>query len=344
MELLVCPVSGGRLVNQLAILSHLCQINYRPTVTMASSGGNVASYIASAANWQWAGIARVAEDLSRDLFVQPRSSITLLSGLLGFFEGNVYRPGVGVEQFLAKHFTPETITRDEIWTGTYNKTRGQSALFCNQSQSKTIMQLNTIDFNLIQACTPSYITDIPTIAQVCSASASIPTVVAPQNINGDYHVDGGLCGSSPFSLLYRAFDQIPELHITYINSVDLVGINRDRTVVNVLDNWRQTTEELVRSQTLIERTIAESSLRVGLRDHEQIEYTTFPCDYQHLLDARKLIKTTRRSLLEICPRANDSSLSPYEIDLLNFNGSDVVTKMNLAYDNCHCRLWYVKER
>ena len=86
MNILVLPVSGGGFVSQLAIIQHLCTIDYKPDITLASSGGNVSAYISMAASWKWAAIERISRDLSQDLFVKPWNDIMILSIITGYFK------------------------------------------------------------------------------------------------------------------------------------------------------------------------------------------------------------------------------------------------------------------
>ena len=88
MFVFILPVSGGGFVSQLAGLQHLCVSGIKPTITLASSGGNVASFIASASGWKWAGIERIASELSYDLFVSQWGSISVLSSITAFFQKN----------------------------------------------------------------------------------------------------------------------------------------------------------------------------------------------------------------------------------------------------------------
>src|SRR3972149_11408146 len=129
MYVLVLPVSGGGFVSQLAIIQHLCESHIVPDLTLSSSGGNVAAYVAAAADWKWPGIERVAKDLTQDLFVRPWSNITSVAFIMGYFKGDVYNRGSGVHEFLSRHFNTKTITNYEIWTGTYNKRRQRARLF-----------------------------------------------------------------------------------------------------------------------------------------------------------------------------------------------------------------------
>ena len=338
MQLLILPVSGGGFVSQLAILTHLCQLKYKPDITFASSGGNVAAYVASAANWQWSQIERVAEDISHDLFAQAWSSIPALSSLIGFFSGNAFKQGKGVKEFFLKHFEAETIGQYEIWTGTYNKTRQQACLFCNKTREQSQVDFSKIDLFVTQCMEPKYLQDtdpLPRIAKISTTSASIPAVVDGQIFDGEYYVDGGVCGSSPFTIMHSCFNPPENIHITYVNCLDLASPIYNEGI-NVLDTWRQATTDLIRSQTLIERSIIYNNLNCL---NGEIKYLATDCNYEELDRLLQLRNKARSSLLEIFPRvAGDNN---WEVQLTSFTGEDVKQSIRAIYPHCFCRLWYV---
>ena len=77
------PISGGGFVAQLGLLSELYVAKwiaegkrlkgskaYQPNLVFASSGGNVAAYIAMAGDWSPEGMTRVAEKISTPMFIR----------------------------------------------------------------------------------------------------------------------------------------------------------------------------------------------------------------------------------------------------------------------------------
>jgi len=334
---LVLPVSGGGFVSQLAILQHLCESRFIPDLTLASSGGNVAAYVAAAANWKWAGIERVARELTQDLFAKPWNSVSSIALTVGYFEGNVYNKGSGVYDFLSRHFTSETIVKHEIWTGTYNKDRQKARLFCNRSEEKSIVDVKYIDHDLTQSMDPVF-TDgnIDTIAKAGIASASIPAIVPAQIIFDEPYIDGGVAGASPLIIMQEPIlkyikDNNYSLHIVYVNSVDLSSPNL-KPCHNVFDNWRQATHNLVRSQTVIDRLSGYELLRCqpGTMNKEE-----FICNYENMERVKDIQSKVMYSMLEIYPTER------YDVDIVGFNGDDVVNAIKKTYGNCRCRLWWI---
>jgi predicted acylesterase/phospholipase RssA len=335
MYILVLPISGGGFVSQLAILQHLCEINFIPDVTLASSGGNVAAYVAAAANWKWAGIERVASQLNQGLFVQPWNSNAALSVMIGYFKSNIYNKGSGIHDFLKQYFTPESIVEHEIWTGTYNKNRQQARLFCNRKRGQTVMDASCIDHDLTQSMTPVFADgNIDVIGNASLASASIPAFVPPQRILGEDYIDGGVASASPLTIMQEPIlkrTRGGSMHMIYVNSVDL-SRPVNKPIHNVIDNWRQATSDLVRSQTVIDRLSGYEILRCYPGEMHKNE---FVCNHENMKRLEQIQQTVRHSLLEIYPIQN------YEINIGNFNGQDVVKAIREAYVNCRCRLWWL---
>lgn len=337
MQVLILPVSGGGFVTQLAILQHLCGVNYVPDITLASSGGNVAAYVASAANWKWAGIERIAKELNHDLFARPWNSVSSLAYIIGYFDGNLHNKGLGVHAFLSNYFTPESITKYEIWTGTYNKLKQKARLFCNRSRETSILDVSIIDHDLTQSMKPGFANgDLNLIAKAGIASASIPAIVPAEIIEGEPYIDGGIAGASPLIIMQEPIlklvkDNKTSLHMIYVNSIDLSSPN-SKQCHNVIDTWRQATHDLVRSQTVNDRLTGYEILRCqpGIINKEE-----FPCNYINMERVKAIQNKISYSLLEIYPTER------YDIDLLTFNGDDIINTINKAYNNCMCRLWWL---
>lgn len=339
MYVLVLPVSGGGFVGQLSIIQHLCEAKFVPDVTLASSGGNVAAYVAAAANWKWAGIQRISRELNKDLFAKPWNSFVSLSFIIGYFEGNVYNKGCGVKGFLSEYFTKDTITKYEIWTGTYNRSKQKGCIFCNRSKEKSIMDTDCIDHKLTQSMDPIFADgDFEIIARAGIASASIPALVPAEIINGDAHIDGGVAGASPLAIMQEPIlkhvkDNNESLHIVYVNSVDLSKSSL-KDCHNVIDTWRQATNDLIRSQTVIDRLAAYELLRCQQGNLNKEE---FICNYVNMERIKKIQSHVKYSMLEIYPTKQ------MDVDLISFTGEDVASSIKKLYNKCACRLWWLSE-
>lgn len=337
MYIYVLPVSGGGFVAQLAIIQHLCEIKIIPNIILASSGGNVAAYISAAANWKWPAIERIARELSQDLFMCPWVKIASLSLLIGYFKGNIHNKGTGIHDFVNKHFTKESIKNYEIWTGTYNKNKQRARLFCNRSKKDSILDVSCIDHDLTQSMEPFFADGNMTIIGDASvASASIPSVIPSQKIFDEDYIDGGIASASPLSIMQEPIlkyvrSNNESLHLLYINSVDLSNPNI-KPIHNILDTWKQTANDLIRSQTVIDRLSCYELLRCH---SDKINKTEFVCNHNVMLKIKIMQAKLRYSMLEIYPTQH------IEINLSNFNGNDVVDSIRTAYTKCCCRFWWI---
>ena len=339
MKLLVMPVSGGGFVVQLAALQLLSGINFVPDVTLGSSGGNVAAYIGAAANWRWASIERIARELSNNLFVQRWSSFGFISYLVGYYKGELFNCGSGIEEFLKRHFASDTISHYELWTGTYNQQRQRACLFSNRPKGKTLLDPNIIDIEMAQCLPAVYAADdFHLIGKASLASASIPALVPAQDIFGEKYVDGGVSSASPLTLMkepiihYMKHTGEP-LHLVYINS-DNLSDPVDIPVNTALDRTKQAIDALIRSHGVIDRQIGYDIIRCH-DPNSSIHKDEFPCTAENLQRLVAIWENLHCSMLEVYP---DHGV---EVDITSFTGDDVLSKIAEVREMCHCRLWWV---
>jgi predicted acylesterase/phospholipase RssA len=336
MEILVLPISGGCFCAQLAILQHLCNCGYVPDVSLGSSGGNLCAYVAAAADWNAYGIVRVASQLNNELFLTEWAANPSLSKVVGFFKGYTHQQGIGVKKLIESFFTPSSIAKYEIWTGTYNNTKKKARVFCNRSESTAKLNCKSLNTNLLQCIPVCYASgDIDLIVKVGVASASIPCIVPPQVIGGEEHMDGGLYGASPLTLLKdciwkQAKDQ--GVHIVYVNAFDL-SRPASKETNNVIDCYKQSTAAVVQSQIIMDRWHAHSLVAMTT-DCDDLSHVTFECTESSLRVFLKLRRYLTSSLLEIYP------LVAEEINLARFDGRAVVDAMAETYPQCMCHLWW----
>lgn len=361
LDILILPVSGGGFPCQLAGLQHLCQIKYRPNLILASSGGNVSAYILLASTYHKQKMERIVSELTPQFFVSPWTLSNHLSIVRGFFNGTVYNQGNGLHQFMESYFDSNSVRETEIWTGTYNKVRQKSQLFCNRSPSDSLIRFASIDQDLVQCLEPIYANgNVEHIANYTIASASIPALVPHQTIDGEHYTDGGIASASPLVTMQEAIIDVTRrsrstLHLIYINSVDLSYSERC-PCFNLMDEGRQTMRDLIRSQTVIDRLSGHQIIRIlglgsgvgsegggGERSNSKsndggIVYTKrFHCSYKNLLRYLEYRKSMTTSMLEIFPGHENTNI---EINITSFKGYDISNMMHQVYDHCHCRLWY----
>jgi len=203
------PVSGGAFVAQLALLKELLSSsdNLHPDIALCSSGGNVATYIGMAANWNPVAIDRIALQVDSEMLVMnwwPKHLDFLPTILIGVFSGSIYRQGYGVSKMYKNLFNSSNITSTEIWTGTYHKDHNREKFFCNKGEGTTYIKRENFEKNrILYNCEPLTYADgnIDLLAKVSIASASIPVLVSEQNILGTEYADGGTMHASPLTVM-----------------------------------------------------------------------------------------------------------------------------------------------
>ena len=291
LNIYVLPISGGYITTHFAFLSEVydakkiqnggkfdkgCQ-QYQPDMAMGSSGGNMAIYLAMAADWSSEGIERLTANLNTDIFIRswlPKSLSFLPSWLLGFHRGTMYRHGEGNPELFSRFFTTESIQRVEVWTGTYNKKCHKAQFSCNLCSGSSL--INPIFFDheksLLNCLPHKYLCgNIYWIAITTIASASIPMVVDGQIIDDESHSDGGNMYASPLSVLSQDICRIVLNEHRILNSNKLIvssngsinhiepsltgSYNLDETIIEIdvnKNNFREI------SETLLEQPIQRS--------------------------------------------------------------------------------------
>jgi hypothetical protein len=336
MNIVVLPASGQNFVCQLAILQQLCDIDYKPNLTLGSSGGNLAAYLAAAADWNSKHIERLSRELKSYYFAMPWSSVKMIAGAVGFFNGNAFNTGYGLHEFMKIYFTKESITKYEIWTGIYNQDLQKFRLCCNRHKNDSLINNHDIDYELTQSMTPYFCNgDIDKITDCGLASAAIPGVIKPVIIDSHHYSDGALYGASPLSvcqniILKHIKSNNQPIHITYINSKDLSQAHVKPTY-NLFDTWLAAVNNLIKSQTLIDRLIAHELLF----NNKDVNYTTFKCNYDNLIKNKEKRMECQLTLLEIYPTKES------DIDITNFTGEDVVRNLKDLSSLCQCHFWWI---
>jgi len=365
MKILVLPISGGRFVTQLASIIVSCKdnnteiCNLNPDIIFAASGGNLTAYIVESARWNINWIYSVASRVSSKMFISNWSSSNIISTLIGYFKGNYYNYGIGVKHLIDEYFTSETIQLREIWTGTFNKTKGKIAAFCNKSSS--ILDTSVND-HYITCSLPVIFNsgNIEAIVKSSTASASIPSFVPPQIIDGEEHQDCGVFSASPLIIFEKSLKQYHKthldepIHLFYFNSVNLDSRN-DYTIINLVDNLENTIQNLVNSKYIDDRKICYSLFELFSQSNETVETdiddllneisqkTDFKFQTVRLISGSynkltyekisKLQEKSKYSFIEVYPK------DLIEINIKNFDGNDVVFGINTAKNILLFKLW-----
>lgn len=347
------PISGGAFPVQLGLLAELSAIRIcpekgtvmcKPDIVIGSSGGNIAAYLTMAAEWTPDKIKEIAGKLRSSMFIAnwwPRGLTWLPSWMIGAFKGSVYANGTGATELFREYFPARaSITDVELWVGTLNRDTGKGQIFCNRSKDQCRIRGHDQDLTAsywshdIEKLT--YLDgDIDIISQVALASASIPTLCPEKVINNQRYSDGGSQFASPLTPLQdtiRDFTEQEHVHIDYISSFDMQissGVSRG----NLYDNGTATIGELVKSLCIQDRLTAIELLRKY--PTSRIRFAQYDGNARNLQFIEEIRKTSPLSVLELYPTRNEA------IELLTFQGSDIVNLMNRAREAYGLRFWYI---
>jgi predicted patatin/cPLA2 family phospholipase len=232
------------------------------------------------------------------------------------------------------YFTTLSIVKYEIWTGIYNQDLQKFRLCCNRHKNQSLIHHQTIDYELTQSMKPYFCDgDIDKITNCGLASAAIPGIIQPVIIDKHHYSDGALYGASPLSVCQNIILKLTPhqpLHITYINSKDLSQAHI-KPNYNLFDTWIAAVNNLIKSQTLLDRLIAHELLF----NNKEVNTISFECTYDNLIQNQEKRKHCQFSLLEIYPTKES------DIDITCFTGEDVVRNLKLMFTSCQCHFWWV---
>lgn len=340
MFVLVLPISGPKFICQISAMLHLSEIDFIPDITLSSSGGNVTAYLLSAAQWKRHKIIKLCYTLNSTLFLKKWCYSDTISYIIGFFRGTIYNKGQGAYEWLENIFNEDSIQKDEIWTGTYNKKLQKPCLFTNVTTSKYIKE--ECFYTGINQCMPlCYLNgNMELISKTIMASASIPGFVPEENINGHLHTDGGVYSASPVVLLsepivnrYHKLEKKGEkMNIIYVSPINSYESD-NKECINFLDNVKQASDDFVRSNSILDKVIAHNMIKN--KDKKIYEYE-FLCTLGNLERIKKVWNIVDRSMLEIYP------IESLEVNINSFTGEEVVEMVEKCFEHLKCKFWFIE--
>lgn len=371
------PVSGGYFPIQLSMIAEYVEAlrynigyesstieQFKPHICLGSSGGNIANYLAYASGWTKNNIHNVVRYIDSEMFSRswwPKYMTFLPTWLLGLFKGSVFCPGYGPYPLFKELFEQRKLNTVEMWSGTYNTTRGYTELFCNNSSGTTLISSQTF-LPTTNRCLPLHFLDeeLKDITDVSIASASIPVIFEKKKIGDDYYEDGGVNFSSPLLPLQEEIYKITKgiyepttidvvlsqypiiedpgtiplsarratprtLHLMYFSS-DNVDTQQASGVVGAITQLIDTIAVLDRNAgiELMVRLAGGSRTDVGLVSGTLADLRTVLATYE----------TNHYFLYMYC----NADIS---VDMTSFVGENVVEVMNQARENISFLLFYV---
>jgi len=339
MKLIILPVSGGCFVSQLYMVSIFCRLHYIPDVVLSSSGGNVVAYLATAAEWNFYKLCFISKYLNKNFFNTCWNNIMTFSIIIGYFQGTLFDKGKGVREFFERNFTQNLIQKQEIWTEAYNKTKNKTRLFCNRNANDTILKVTSKAVRIHNMIPPYFADgDVEKIANYSIASASIPTIVPPQEINNEMYVDGGVSSPSPFHLLEESIlrkiqETNDSLHMIYVNIEDLESNKlQGNNNGNLIHTYRNLVEDILNNQKIKDRTMVVHVLKILTKDN--ITGLSFSFSEENIKKYLKVIEFIDFSFLEVFPKKKIC------VDLFNFSKEEIEEKIKEVKEECMCRFMF----
>jgi len=347
MHILVLPVSGNFFPVQLSLLSELISVKYDPGIILGTSGGAVSSVISLGADWSVNGIRRLAKQLKPSLFLRnwwPNSLSFLPSWSLGYFRGSVYNSGKDSRKFFRRYMTPELLTQREVWIGVANQSKDRAQFFCNLSEEESKIDVKLFESHIKIGQNPhcDHLRfaggDVDLLRKVTLASASIPTLVPPQEIEGDQFSDGGLFYASPLTPLKDCLEELEDedgLHITYVNTYDI----EDQKIGSSVDFYPGIFRTgAIAFATMVFSILSQdrvNGLKMLQEDIGNLNRITVKGNRAILASISKFRKRVSRSFLELY------TTSTANIDLTDFTPEDILEVMDSTKEEYYCRFWWV---
>jgi hypothetical protein len=337
----ISPISGALFPVQLAMMLEVEGTTAIPAFMAGSSGGCIASYIYLASDGSEDAIDRICKQVNSSLLTTswfPSYLNFLPPTLIGFFKGSIYKKGTGNIKLMENIFTPYNISRIEIFTGTTERKSGKCQIFSNRSASTSIMKDIPYDYKINNSLPILYNdSDIKKIAQVCTASASVPIIVPDEDIDGKYYIDGGTTYSSPLTPLEESLDFIgnsKKLHVIYFNSTDLETSLDDNIYHNLIQNTDSTLERVIKSLAVQDRLKGIDFVKkLVYRNSLNFLYFEGSCNKEILKKIEAAKQMCSRSFLELYTPLT------FNIDITNFDYSDIKRIIASARSEYNFRFW-----
>lgn len=381
------PVSGGALVSHLALLQVVYEarlkaiggikrgyFSYAPHIVLGSSGGNVSAFIAQASDWTSAGINTNVRSMNSNLFMKKwvPEKLSIVPDVPFFLvKGSLYNQGIGARPLFRELFTPETIQRSELWLGTYDIKHKKAQFFCNRSQSDSYITepFFNEEQSLYYAMPLKFMDgDIDKLADICIASATIPAIVPPKEIDGRLYADGGVMYPSPLSVLHKELlrivtgkERVPisksfqletsspdnvefvysekkeqkekKLRMFYFypyqpNGLEYPGNGRDINIRSYLDS-------ILNVSMMQDRNTGIELLNTLSPNGLETE-TYLELNVDKLADIINFLSTKRHYLICMFPHRNPS------VNIIHIDGIGMINAMEHVKKGYGCQIWYSK--
>lgn len=313
MDILVGPISGCYIANQLAALDVLAGYGYKPDISMGASGGIVSILAFVSGNFTQIGLERVISDLSSKDFVETWVPL-IPSYIIGFFQGSLYRHPSNDMEYIRNNISPGILMDNEIWIQTYDVENEKTNLYCTLREGESKLYIDPDRYTEMGVNKPRFISgDMNMYCKAAKATASIPTVLPPVIIGTENHVDGGIAYSSPIIPLSKSIKELESVHIIYIIGSNIYtddDIVKKKQNPSIIDMGSVIVKYLLKSHITQDRITGYNIVSTTCDDIEESDIS--------IEDYFKRRSEWKSSFLEIYP--SETAILP----LFDFEGRDLV--------------------
>lgn len=327
---IVAPVSGHGMVEQVGIMIKLASYGYRPRVGLGASGGSLSLGMMNMNDWNMEKMMNWMNCIpSFEIFRQ-----NLFGMAAGFFSPYIYDPGAGLEYIFKNVALSDNHRQFETIITAQNNTSGHLEIFSTVKQNDSILKKSGPLFLVGTMCKITYLGDIEDdqeyykkIELVFRATSAVPIVFPPVNIDNNYYIDGGVSFSSPLS----PFMTIQPLHdILYIYPED-INIPNPQLPKTAIDAASAYLAQVSRSNYIHDRTSYLQTISCGNVNRLKI----IGGESANFLNCVKDTHGKRR-MVEVFPAINRSL--PI---MSNQNRNEIMTRLLEQQENFMFRIFYI---
>ena len=239
-EVLVLPVSGQALIEELGILLTLMKTNYKPSICLGASGGALVSALGTIYDWEAEPIIEYVKKF-RSLDVMRMRPLGPIEGLIS--KTSFYTTGPDLDRIFRKISSPMTsnmLRSKEIIITAQNNTKGRLEIFSTVKPEESLLHHTNGPLSLVgTSCYISYLGLLPpgeyerVIECIFRSTSSVPVVFPSFKFNGDEYSDGGVSFSSPLSSLL-ILAEIKEVLYVFPEDIDKPNIVESKTAVDAM--------------------------------------------------------------------------------------------------------------
>jgi len=333
-KILVLPVSGNGLVEQLGITLWLGSRGYKPETCLGASGGAIVASIGTIFDWD---VQRITEWMykipSFDTFKHHQ-----LGFMEAFYQTSFYKLGDGLEYIFSYITKPEhesKLKKNEILILVQNYTKGRAEIFSTSTNRNSLLKDAYGPLQIFGVhCNVTFLGDLrgneycSMLRKVLKATSAVPIVFPPVEIDGNLYTDGGCSFSSPLNPI-MGLNRVTD--VLYVLSED-IELEQPAIARNTLDVGQGFFASLSRSKYIQDRGQYLAAICGG--KYENLK--KLDNDASNLYDVLKKTSGKKR-MIELFPCIQRSL--PI---MSNHSKTDIFKRAMEQLSGFRCRVFYVE--